>query len=363
MLKTLSHSRLLALTTLSAVLLMSACQADTILGVDIGAPAAPVAVDELTVATAESEPSVIAEPTPAAEPTVETEPTVEAKPTPLPRAAILATLGNLSYEGLLPDQAIALTDGLARYEDGSSGTPFVRLLDRLLLRGDLDGDGREDAVALLEDESSGSGRFVYVAAVLDVLGTPRPLQPFMIGDRVQVKDLVLDGSEVIVDFIGPGDSDPACCPGSNLRQVLALSDGALVDTGTEELGRVTLGDLDGTSWRLVELDSGDEPLPSDSKVTLTFDGETIRGTAGCNSYEAVIRTADPALVVSLAVDSITVGDALCSEADMALEAAYLGRLQQAMSWGYDSGALLLSYLTDDLVRDRMLLEPLNAPSP
>ena len=146
-------------------------------------------------------------------------------PADITTGALAETLGNLSYNGLFPDQEIRLTDSSAYYEDGGSGSPFVRLVDHLIVRGDLNGDGVEDAVALLVDYSSGSGDFVYLAPVINVETEPTPLNALMIGDRSPVKSLTIEGDQVIVELIVPGPGDPACCPTWNVRKVFSLEDG------------------------------------------------------------------------------------------------------------------------------------------
>ena len=98
--------------------------------------------------------------------------------------------------------------------------PHLALYDRLITRGDVDGDGVEDAVILLEDNTSGTGRFVYAVAVLDVLGRPTPTPPLMLGDRIQVKSLSwpairslrssLGRARATANVVRPGTCAPSC---------------------------------------------------------------------------------------------------------------------------------------------------------
>ena len=99
---------------------------------------------------------------------------VEQAPDAVAPDELAEVVANLSYPGIFPTQPITLTDGVYTYEDGDTERSFVRLYDRLIARGDLNGDGAEDAVVLLEDNTSGTGRFVYAVAILDVLGRPTP---------------------------------------------------------------------------------------------------------------------------------------------------------------------------------------------
>ena len=152
-------------------------------------------------------------------------------------AALADTLGNLSYNGIFPDQPVTLTNGYARYDDGSSAQPFVRFISHLIARGDLNGDGAGDAVVLLEDNTSGTGRFVYAGAVLDALGNPTPTEVVLLGDRIQVKSLAIAGSEVVADLVAQGPGDAACCASWNVRKVFALADGRLTERSSEEVSR------------------------------------------------------------------------------------------------------------------------------
>lgn len=160
-------------------------------------------------------------------------------------AVMVRTLGNLSYEGVAPTGAISLTDGLATYDDGSSIEPSIRLVAESVALGDLDGDGAVDGAAVLEDDSSGSGRFMYLVAVLSALTNPKPTSPLLLGDRVQIKSLVIDGAGVVVEMVTQGPDDPLCCGTLNVRQVFGLEDGQLVQQSSEEMGQTAPADSSG----------------------------------------------------------------------------------------------------------------------
>lgn len=150
-------------------------------------------------------------------------------PTPAPTARPLAdTLANLAYPGVL-DQPAQLVDGVVAYQDGSSGKPTVRLVPALTATGDLNGDGLEDAVVTLRNETSGTGRFVYLAAVLDARGNPTPTPALLIGDRVVVKSLAVKDGKVAADLVVQGPNDGLCCPSLDATKVYALANGALAE--------------------------------------------------------------------------------------------------------------------------------------
>jgi hypothetical protein len=152
-----------------------------------------------------------------------TQPPPTASPTP---PSLAVRLANLAYAGVL-DQPVKLTDGVAQYDDGSTTKPVVRLSPEFTATGDLNGDGLEDAVVVLRNETSGTGRFVYLAAVLDARGNPTPLPAVLVGDRVIVKSLAVRDGKVAADLVVQGPNDGLCCPSLDASWVFALQDGEL----------------------------------------------------------------------------------------------------------------------------------------
>ena len=150
---------------------------------------------------------------------------------------LVATLGNLSYSGLVDGREIALVDGTFR-EEGEAETIAVQLLTPFIALGDLNGDGSTDAVALLELDTSGTGRFTYAAPVLNVLTTPVVGPAVMVEDRIQPKALSIADGQVIFEYIGHGEGDGECCPSWNIRHTFAWQDGALVEVSREAVSKV-----------------------------------------------------------------------------------------------------------------------------
>jgi heat shock protein HslJ len=256
-----------------------------------------------------------------------------------PAQALASTLGNLSYTGLFPDQAITLKDGAGSYDGGT-----VRLLDQLIVQGDVNGDDKADAVVLLDDQASGSGHFVWVAAVLDALGKPTPTEAVMLGDRIGVKSLNIDGGQLVADIVGQGTGDVACCGTWNIRKVFALKDGQLAEQSSQELSKVSLSDLTGT-WRLVDLNSHTEPALPDVEVTLQISDGQISGSAGCNTYNAALTGSadDPS---AFKVGPIASTKKACPDPVMQQETTYLTRLGQVKAWKYAAGQLALLFASD-----------------
>ncbi len=272
--------------------------------------------------------------------------------------ALVAALGNLSYRGVFPDRPITLHDGYAAYTDNGPGHPFVRLIDHLLAQGDLNGDGAEDAVAVLVDNTTGSGDFIYLAAVLNAWTEPTPLEATMIGDRIPVKSLTIDGAQVIAELIAPGPGDPACCPTWNVRKVFYLENGQLVERSSTELGKVSMDDLSGSSWRLVNLNLDQEPVLPEAEITLNFEDHQISGSAGCNRYHSVV-TGDEKLPQTLRAGAISATSLLCADPIASQEKTFLTRLARVVAWRHDFGYLSLTYQLDDGVLGELNFAPHN----
>lgn len=273
-------------------------------------------------------------------------------------SAYTDALSNLTYPGPFPGGAITLVNGRANYDDEGSGAPYVRLITTLPVVGDLDGDGKQDALALLEDNSSGSGRFLFLSAVLDTLGNPQPTDLVMLGDRVGLKALAIDGSGIAADLISQGTGDAACCAGTNTWQVWELRDGQLVVLSNGDLGPIAVSDLDGTSWKLVGYNGLVEPVPADTTITAQFAGGQISGSAGCNTYSATVSGVE-GMPTGMTIGPIATTQMACPETDMQQESRYLAALASVSHWlwGYEPGHLILNYQTEEGSLGQLVFKP------
>lgn len=141
-------------------------------------------------------------------------------------AALVQALPNLTYTiDTGSSRDFALREG--RYMSMAERID-VRLLEPRAF-GDLDGDGFTDAVALLVYDGGGSGRFVYLAPVLGRPDGPRALPAILLGDRVQVKALAIDGGEVQVTLCERAAGAPmASAECHDVTRRYALSEDRLV---------------------------------------------------------------------------------------------------------------------------------------
>lgn len=271
-------------------------------------------------------------------------------------STLINILGNLSYTGVFPDRPIALKNGYYAYSEGGSGKPHVSLVERLISTGDLNADGEQDAIFMLEDDSEGSGRLTFMVAVLSVYSDPKPVEAVILGGRSGVESLAVDGSQVVVDIVthGPGDAD--CCASWNVQAVYSLEDDRLVEKSRTERNQISLEDLDGTRWRLVDLGDDQQAKQIDSEITLHFNDGQISGFAGCNDYSGAVSSGDYGLN-SINVSLTSTTGAICSEPASAQETAYLSRLTEASSWRYDYSYLSLLYKVDEDTNGELLFAP------
>jgi hypothetical protein len=144
----------------------------------------------------------------AADPSAAT-PAADPAPAATPAPSIAGALADADY-------AIEVTaSGKAPLKQGayeeaipdSSAKTTVKLGTQTAF-GDLDGNGSEDAAAVLQANSGGSGDSTYVAAVLNEAGAAKPVASVFLGDRIVVKSLAIAGGKIPATWLDPKPGDP-----------------------------------------------------------------------------------------------------------------------------------------------------------
>ena len=253
-------------------------------------------------------------------------------------------LANATYSSIM-DQPVTLTDGRWEGEpfvEGGASRPTVGLVDHFVLTGDLDKDGHEEAAVLLWESSGGSGNRLFLAVMARRNGDIVTLGTSMIGDRVQIRSGAIDDGRIILDLIRAGPEDAACCPTQKALVTWALSTDGLSRIANETTGTLSLADLGGHEWTLLEL-GRDQPLPEDVEISLVFKDDKVFGNSGCNSYFAGVVSPKPG---ELGFNGMGATRMACPEPLMDLERHYLSTLAGATSYTFLAGRLVLSCETD-----------------
>jgi len=243
---------------------------------------------------------------------------------------------------------IALADGRWEgepYVPDAASAPRAGLVEDFVLQGDLDGDGSEESAVLLWTSTGGSGTFDYLA-VLDRAadGSVANRATAGLGDRVRVRDARIADARIVLDLVQAGPGDAACCPGEKVRRTFGLEGASLVERGAEPQGRLSLADLSG-EWRLTHF-ARDEAVGEGLVITLTFDGERISGSSGCNRYSGAVAAGD-------APGALSVGPAIaatrmaCPEPLMAAEQRFLQALANVNGFSFLAGKLVLTWTDGD----------------
>jgi len=287
---------------------------------------------------------------------------------------------NATYSGIY-EESIALREG--RYEgepfvpDGAS-RPTVGLLDELQLIADLDEDGVDERIVLLWETSGGSGTRLYVARVQP----DRRAAATYVGDRVQIRTLGVEGDLLRMEVLRAGADDAMCCPGELATIRWQAAEAGLGFVSDETEGRFGLSTVAG-EWRLATEKAIEDTLLAEGTpegsaeegdlrvvvtdetaralsavqeagITLTIsDDGTVTGRSGCNQYSGAVRFSAPN---EIAFGTLRLTLMACPQAVMALEQAFLSRLQSATYVGFHLGKLSLNWQTDG-TRGAVLFTP------
>jgi len=109
-------------------------------------------------------------------------------------------------------QTVQLTNGEFREGlAGSTGYMEIRVTD-VMAFGDIDGDGVNEAAAMVSENYGGTGVFVFLALYTERAGGPVFLTSVFLDDRPVVSDLRFETDGIFVSAITHGAEDPFCCP-------------------------------------------------------------------------------------------------------------------------------------------------------
>jgi len=251
------------------------------------------------------------------------------------------------------EQGVTLADGRYEgqpYEPGAASRPALLLWDPTFHTADLDGTPGSEAVAMLSATTGGSGEMVYLAAFGVRDGQLANLGTVQVGDRTRLQSLWLERGKVVMDVIEAGPQDAACCPTQVARKTFGYEGGAFKQLSSDVRGMLALSMLAANEWTLVEIDG--QPVPAGVEPPLVlFEGNSLRGFAGCNRFSAPVKETKPG--------EIDVGPAVatkkaCPPPQMELEDRFLKQLDAVNRYGYLAGQLALTWQDGDRVGTLLL---------
>jgi hypothetical protein len=109
-------------------------------------------------------------------------------------------------------RTVQFTDGV--FQQGTSGSADfmeIRVTDFIAL-GDINGDGVNEAAAIISENYGGTGVFVFMALYLEQEGQPVYRASAFIDDRPAIDAIGFEDNEISLVVTTHGTADPFCCP-------------------------------------------------------------------------------------------------------------------------------------------------------
>jgi heat shock protein HslJ len=265
------------------------------------------------------------------------------------QAPTLKEIKNASYSGIEGLKgSVKLVDGKWKgrpYKKGSASRPVVSLIGDFRITGDLDGDGTDDAVVLLNYAPGGTGQLLHLALMARKKGKIQNLATALIGDRVQIRGVRIEQKRIFVDVIQAGPKDAMCCPGEVTTREWTLEPGGKLNryTVTAKPARLTLETIGNTEWILRSWDSK-QPAPTRPAVTLVFKDGRFTGSSGCNNYFAPVK--EGKIPGDVEVGAAGTTRKSCPASEMSVERRFLEQLVRVRKFGFLVTQLALSWEKD-----------------
>lgn len=127
-------------------------------------------------------------------------------------------------------EQITLVNGLSSQSvAGSAGSLETRAFGKPVY-GDLNGDGKQDAILFLYQETSGTGIFFYVAAAVNQNGSYKTTNTIFLGDRVSPMNINIKDGEAAVNYVVRRDNAPMTeAPSVGVSKYMKIKNGELVE--------------------------------------------------------------------------------------------------------------------------------------
>ena len=264
-------------------------------------------------------------------------------------AAPRADHKNIAYS--IAGQTVRLVDGVA--EVPAAPDSALRIVTRYFgneVRGDLNGDGREDVAFLLTQQPGGSGTFFYAAAALDLPSGLVGSQGLLLGDRIAPQTVELRRDGIIVVNYADHAPDEALATPPSVAKTIFLK----LNPSTMRLGEVAQDfegeadpaamKLDMKTWTWVRaVQDGNEIVPRQAGAfTLTFGADsTFSATTDCNRVRGGYTAKANELTFAEAMIATRM---FCADAQ---EQVFTDLLRKTAGYGFTSrGELVLQLAAD-----------------
>ncbi len=133
---------------------------------------------------------------------------------------------NFLFEG----EEVKLRSGKSSTEiSEDSAITIETALSGEVVYGDINNDGKNDAVSLATQTGGGSGLFVYLLAYISGNVEYKSLEAVFLGDRISPESLKIDASgNVLISYLDRRESDPMSAePTVLVKKTFEYSNGAL----------------------------------------------------------------------------------------------------------------------------------------
>jgi|GEM_PF-3112179 len=115
----------------------------------------------------------------------------------------LDILGNMDYYSsqILPGEKIKFVNGSAEINPyGDCSVCYTRIMSNLVTYGDLNNDGQEDAVVVIESYGGGTGFFRDLEFVINQNGKPVVIDMRSLEDRTTINSIIIKPGIVTIDM-------------------------------------------------------------------------------------------------------------------------------------------------------------------
>jgi len=136
---------------------------------------------------------------------------------------------NISYT--IEGQTVTLKDGKAETEIApGSASKSVTTYYGNEVKGDFNGDGKEDVAFLLMQNNGGSGTFFYIVAALKTSKGYAGTNGIFIGDRIAPQTTEFKDREIIVNYADRKPDEPMVAhPTVGVSKYFKIASGELVE--------------------------------------------------------------------------------------------------------------------------------------